>query len=321
MLWTEVRVRIPDRIEEHEERAYVVAGSNLEKGSDAPPEAGGVLLPQQIVQEDAHGVHADGSRPTELEVDPLRIESVRLPHLERVDRGRGYVVGTEDPGLSRIPVTGLLLAPALPRTRCLRGHAREEEQTEYCASVAHGRHQLVCRETQGRGGAVGHTGFENVRRKVRMVDGVREMLRFEREAAMLPVHHAFLSVQGAVEKVAAVELHTGLGAPHLHDAPRSRLAHSRDEGETLAPIGYHIVVIVTDPVTPHLTDVCANGSGMQEVHRRTRNRRDLARRNERRVNGGVALGIDQQLVPEDIAMLGAGEVEVAVVSEVHGSIA
>src|SRR5215468_5700035 len=115
MLRTEVRTGIPDGIEQHKQSADVVARGDLEECVDALAEAGGVLLPQQIVQEDAHRVHADGFRPTELEVDPLRIESVRLPHLELIDRGRGNVVGTEDPGLSRIPVTGLLLAPALPR--------------------------------------------------------------------------------------------------------------------------------------------------------------------------------------------------------------
>ena len=43
-----------------------------EKGVDALLEAVGVLLPEEVVEEDAHGVHADGFGPAEFAVDALR---------------------------------------------------------------------------------------------------------------------------------------------------------------------------------------------------------------------------------------------------------
>ena len=52
---------------------------------EALEESRRILLPKQIVQEDSHGVHADGFCPSKLLVDLLRIERVGLPHLEFVD--------------------------------------------------------------------------------------------------------------------------------------------------------------------------------------------------------------------------------------------
>ena len=54
-LLAKLRVRIPAGIEEHEENADVVFVGDGEEGVDAFLKAGGILLPQKIVKEDAHG--------------------------------------------------------------------------------------------------------------------------------------------------------------------------------------------------------------------------------------------------------------------------
>jgi hypothetical protein len=68
-----------------------------------------ILLPEQVVQEDAHGVHAQTFRPAQLLVDLLWIESLRLPHFQLVDCIRRNVVAAHQPGLLRIPAIGLSL--------------------------------------------------------------------------------------------------------------------------------------------------------------------------------------------------------------------
>ena len=62
-LRAEVRIRVPAGIEEDEDGADVMSVADLQKCTDAVTKALGVLLPEQVVQEDAHGVHADGLGP------------------------------------------------------------------------------------------------------------------------------------------------------------------------------------------------------------------------------------------------------------------
>src|SRR5439155_15009774 len=86
---------------------------------DSLLEAVRVLLPQQVVQEDAHRVETERLGPPELAVDARRIEGVGLPHFELVDRRRGNVVASDDPRLLCVPVAACLLGPALRLRPCL----------------------------------------------------------------------------------------------------------------------------------------------------------------------------------------------------------
>ena len=52
----------------------------------------------EIVQEDAHGVHAETLRPAELDIYPLWVEGGGLPHLELVDGVGGDVVAAKTQG-------------------------------------------------------------------------------------------------------------------------------------------------------------------------------------------------------------------------------
>ena len=83
-----------------------------EEGVEALLEAFGILLPELVLQEDAHGVHADALRHAELFVVQLRIPGGSLKHFELIDGVGGNVVGAYQPGLLRVPGVGLFGRPA-----------------------------------------------------------------------------------------------------------------------------------------------------------------------------------------------------------------
>ena len=53
---------------------------------DALLKPGCILLPEQVVQKDAHGVHAHRFRPSKFSFDLRRIEGGVLPHLQLINR-------------------------------------------------------------------------------------------------------------------------------------------------------------------------------------------------------------------------------------------
>src|SRR6516225_3387881 len=116
MLEAQVRQRIPTRVEEHEHGTNVMAPSNGQELFNSLLKANGVLFPKQIVEKNAHRIHAHRFCPAHFFVDLSRVESLLLPHLELVDRGLRYVIAAHQPWLTTVPVIRLLLRP----TRCLR---------------------------------------------------------------------------------------------------------------------------------------------------------------------------------------------------------
>ena len=73
----------------------MVFGRDGQKRIHALAEARLVLLPEQIVEEYPHGVHADALRPAQFEIDPFRIERFGLPHFQLVDCGGRDVIGAD----------------------------------------------------------------------------------------------------------------------------------------------------------------------------------------------------------------------------------
>ncbi|HXM94518.1 MAG TPA: hypothetical protein VOA64_09735 [Candidatus Dormibacteraeota bacterium] len=72
---------------------------------------GGILLPEQVVEKDAHGVHAQRFGPSQFVIDLGGIEGGLLPHLQLIDGGLRNVITSDQPGLLRMPGVGLLLGP------------------------------------------------------------------------------------------------------------------------------------------------------------------------------------------------------------------
>ncbi len=107
-----LRVVVPARVEEHEYGLDVVLVGDRQVVADALLEPGGVLLPRDVVQVDAHRVHPDPRGKAELAIDRLGIERVRLPHLELVDGRTRNEVRPDRPRLLAVPLVRLLGRPA-----------------------------------------------------------------------------------------------------------------------------------------------------------------------------------------------------------------
>src|SRR5580698_4493742 len=99
MLKAKLRKWVPARIKKHEQRTNVVLGGNRQKGVDSFLETGSVLLPEEVVQEDPHRVHAQTLSPTQFLVDLLRIKAGGLPHFEFIDCVCRDKVAAHQPGL------------------------------------------------------------------------------------------------------------------------------------------------------------------------------------------------------------------------------
>lgn len=76
-------------------------------------------------------------------------------------------------------------------------------------------------------------------------------------------------------------------------------------------------MIVAAGIALHLIDASANGRGMREIHRCSFDGQDLSGRNQSRVDGSVAVGVEIEDVTQDI--VAAIHVEVAVIGQIHGS--
>ena len=88
------------------------------------------------MQENTHRVHANTLSPRQLAIDPLRIESVGLPHLQFVNGCCGNVVASHEPGLLFVPIIRFLLGPSL--SLCGSGYAdktRDDKQQRDVSDV------------------------------------------------------------------------------------------------------------------------------------------------------------------------------------------
>src|SRR5580704_2059873 len=110
-LLSDLGIGIPNGIKEYKERPDFMFLRDGQKNVEALFESLAILLPEQVVQEHAHGVQSERFRPPEFFVDALGIESRGLPHFQLVD-GRGWnVVATNQPRLFLIPVIRRLFRP------------------------------------------------------------------------------------------------------------------------------------------------------------------------------------------------------------------
>src|SRR6266436_10038540 len=109
-------IRIPDGIKEYKERPDFMFLRDTQKNVEALLESFGILLPEQVVQEHAHGVQAERFRPAEFFVNALGIKSRGLPHFQLIDCSGWNVVASNEPGLLRVPILRGFVCP----TRRLR---------------------------------------------------------------------------------------------------------------------------------------------------------------------------------------------------------
>ena len=105
-------VGVPDGVKEDEHGTDVVFGAEGEEVLEAASEAGAVLLPEKVMEEDAEGVHAGGFGEGELSVVEGGVPGGGLEHLQLVNGVGGDVVGAQEPGLPGVPGVGLVFCPA-----------------------------------------------------------------------------------------------------------------------------------------------------------------------------------------------------------------
>src|SRR5215469_17820061 len=129
MLWAEVRIGLPARVEQDEDGSDVMARCDREEGVETLEEALGILLVELVLQEDAHGIHADGLGQAKLTVINSWIEGCGLKHLELVDGVGGDVVSADEPGLASVPGVSRVFLPAGWGAR-LRGQQGGETESE-----------------------------------------------------------------------------------------------------------------------------------------------------------------------------------------------
>ena len=149
-----------------------------------------------------------------------------------------------------------------------------------------------------------------------MVDAVREMLRFEAERGAVAVFLAVFA-DTLFHMVGRKELHAGLVGRHVHDdAAFERLRFDRRNASVQAEI--HVVAAEGLHARLIAVRVLADSLEAAEVHRRTRNRRKLARRQTARVVRRIAVGMNFQKLLLHRAL--AVEVKIAVVGQVQNRI-
>src|SRR5207248_11468536 len=107
-----MRQGIPAGIKKNKQRANVVLRGNSQELVNALLETVGVLLPEQIVQKNAHCVHAQRFGPTQFLVDFVRIKRSILPHFQFIYGGAWDVIAPYIPLLLRISTVSIFLGPA-----------------------------------------------------------------------------------------------------------------------------------------------------------------------------------------------------------------
>src|SRR5208337_5548190 len=91
-----------------------------------------------------------------------------------------------------------------------------------------------------RGKAVDRFRLERLSRaqhgrgEFRVIGRIGIVLRFQAECLPFAVGDAVLALEGAIQKIARVELDRRLGGPDLHHTPSNRLVHFRGELKSVA---------------------------------------------------------------------------------------
>src|ERR1700722_9321657 len=141
MLLSELWIRIPAGVEQHEERLDVVPICNRKKSINPLGETNRVLLPKKIVKKDANRIQANRLRPSEFFVDLSRIECFGLPHFQLIDCGRRNVVASHKPRFLRVPMIRLLWRPARMLCRLGDHHFTKRQGENNCRQQLAYRHK------------------------------------------------------------------------------------------------------------------------------------------------------------------------------------
>src|SRR5580698_7062405 len=120
------------------------------------------------------------------------------------------------------------------------------------------------------------------------------MLRLQAESPMLCVGDAVTPDEAAIEEVAGIELDAGLRGFDRQLAAAHRISNDRCKAQNSRLAVQHPVEVISLAALQLLVvgvNTRADYLGLAEIHRRAGHRREFARRNQSRVNRGVAVGV------------------------------
>src|ERR1035437_10509890 len=116
-----------------------------------------------------------------------------------------------------------------------------------------------------------------------MVDRIRKMLGVQAESGMLPIHHATLSGDGSIQKVARIELDSRLSGPNLHLTTGGEIQNSSRQLQFSHLLAQHVIVVVPRRLSLHLRNAGTDGRGSCEVGGSALHGLDFTRGNQRSV--------------------------------------
>jgi hypothetical protein len=154
--------------------------------------------------------------------------------------------------------------------------------------------------------------------EARLVGGIGEVLGLQAESRTVLVHHTALALDRPVQEVPGIELHAGLRGQDLHRAAAPGIGQPNRAPQPFARAADHEVVVVAAAALELLVvlgDAGADGGGLPEIEGRPAHGRQLSGGDERRVHRGEAVGLEGQLVGQDVAA-GDAQIEVRMLGQV-----
>src|SRR5208337_2375889 len=154
--------------------------------------------------------------------------------------------------------------------------------------------------------------------EIGMIHGIWKVLRLQTKPAELRIGNPALPHNASVQADGGVELHTRLGRPDFHLAAGGGVRRTRGQTQFSTLAIDHKVVVVTADILDFV-DAPADRRGLGKVQGRAFHGFDLARWYERRVHGGILVGVQKENFIEDV-LPWPTQGEIAVVREVDGRV-
>src|SRR6185312_3750695 len=153
-----------------------------------------------------------------------------------------------------------------------------------------------------------------------MIGRVREMLRFQAKAVTLFIDVPVLPGNRSVQKVARVKLHSRLGGQDLQHSSAGGFVHQGGASEAVVlAMDYPVVIIAASQhqLFVVLIDALADRSGLGEVHGSALDRSQLAGWDQGLVHGSKAVRIEQEMVPQNVAVALTRQVEIGMLGKIQ----
>src|SRR6185437_2969773 len=139
------------------------------------------------------------------------------------------------------------------------------------------------------------------------------------ESRTMSVHLAALSGNAAIQEVPGIELHARLITQDFQDPSAGRFIDLSNLSQLAAAVEYPVVVVAVTLfyLIVVAIDASADCGRLPEIKRGAFNGRQFTCRNQSGIHGRVPVGVDLDLVLEDVAIPRARKVEIGMVGEIE----